>query len=267
MHPAHTLAPNHVTMGAGVSSNFVLGDADTRIQNARTVMANGALETPEEKREFVSGAVAYALLAPGLAPWVGARSGVGWSSDAGITYSGRGVRLDGRRSFEDGVLAASVGVGVTGVLVHPGHDQPGEARGGNDEAIPGLDLGGVRGVGAELPLLVGWRSQAELVQVWLGARTGYERLWGSVLLRTDPDPTAEDSAPFEASRWFALGVLGVGVSIHPILIAIELDGGYQKADGSIRLKDNVSGARTRENADLQGLTLTPTAAVIGRLWD
>lgn len=265
LHPAHALPPEHVTMGAGVSSAIVTGDAKSKITAARAAMADGAVDSDTERQAFVTGALGEALLAPGLAPWVGARAGIAQNAEAGITYTARSARLDGRYSLASGNFAASGGLGASGVLAHPSHDAPGDARGGSDERIPGLDIGGLSGFGVDLPLLVGFRSQGSLFQVWAGARGGYERLRGKALLRIGLDPTASDEAPFEAERWFVLGVLGLGATFHPVNVAFELDAGYQTGSGSIQLED--PSGRKRWNGELEGFTLSPAAAVIVELWD
>lgn len=251
-------------MGAGVSTQIVTGDAQARIERAREAMVDGAVDTDAEREDFVAGALAHGLLAPGLAPWLGARAGLGHSTEAGMTYTARSVRLDGRYSLHDEHLAASAGLGATGVLARPGSDPPSEARGDQDEKIPGLDIGGVSGFGFDVPLLVGWRSRASLFQVWLGGRGGYERLRGKAVIRIDPDPYVEDDAPFEAERWFALGVLGLAASIHPVTVAVELDAGYQNGSGSIQLLDGTG--RARHTAELDGLSVSPGVAVIVNLW-
>jgi hypothetical protein len=265
MHPAHTLPPNKVTMGAGVSSQFVLGDPETHIQSARTAMTDNAVTDSTEEQSYVNGAIAQVLLAPGLAPWVGARAGVGYTSDAGLTYTGRSVRLDGRHGFEAKDVAASIGLGVQGLLVHPGHDAPTDTTGGSDETIPGLDTGGVTGAGFDIPAIVGWRSTADLVQVWGGVRGGYEQLWGHVVLRINSDPSISEEDKASANRVFVLGVIGAALSISPVMVALELDGGYQHAEGSIdRPPDAANPQGHSVKAKMDGFTMTPTAALIGK---
>jgi hypothetical protein len=257
MHPAHTLPPNTVTMGAGVSSQFVLGDPEDHIQSARTAMTDNAVTTGEEQA-YVNGAIAEIALAPGLSPWVGARAGVGYTSDAGLTYTGRAVRIDGRHAFEDKDVAVSIGLGASGLLVHPGHDAPTDTTGGNDETIPGLDSGGVTGAGFDIPVIAGWRSSANLIQIWGGVRGGYEQLWGHVQLRIDVAATEAEEDKASANRAFILGVVGIALSISPLMVAIELDGGYQHAEGSIKRPTG------SVNAKMDGFTATPTAALIGK---
>ena len=53
-HPAHALPPDRVTMGAGVSAQFVSGQADDQIQAARQAMADGAV-TPNETNAYIAG--------------------------------------------------------------------------------------------------------------------------------------------------------------------------------------------------------------------
>jgi len=267
MHPAHALPPDRTTLGAGVSSQFVLGRGSDQIQAARTTMSDDTV-LPSEEPAFVEGALAQALLAPGLAPWVGARAGLGFTSDAGVSYTGRSMRVDGRHAFESDSVAASIGLGGSYVMKRPGHDGPSDGPGGSDETVPGLDTGYVWGVGADLPILVGYRSQADLLQVWTGARFGYERLRGDVILRIDPALSSEEleQDPLEAERFYALAVVGLALSVHPVSIVVELDAGYQRGEGSIRRPDGSSGLRS-VGGTVEGVSVTPTAALVGRLWD
>jgi hypothetical protein len=260
LHPVHPLAPEHVAMGAGVSTQIVAGDAAAVIDDAREAMSDGAIDSNAERHRFVKGALAYSLLAPGLAPWVGARVGIGHSAEAGVTYTARAVRIDGRYALTDDAFALSGGLGASGVLARPGSDPPGEFRGDRDEKIPGLDLGGVSGFGMDLPLLAGWRSPSNLWQVWLGARGGFERLRGTAALHVDVDPSVSDEARFEASRWYALGVVGFGVSLHPVTVALEIDAGYQHGSGLVMLDSG------RQDGSLDGISVTPGLAVILNLW-
>ncbi len=260
LHPVHPLPRERVTMGAGVSAQIVAGDASGRIDAARQAMGDGAVDSDAERDAWVSGAVAYSLLAPGLAPWVGARVGLGSSAEAGMTYTARAVRLDGRYALEDESFAASAGLGASGVLARPGSDPAGDTRVDRAERIPGLDIGGVSGFGLDLPLLVGWRSRGGLLQTWLGARGGFERLRGTAVVRIGLDPTESDDARFEAERWYALGVLGFALSLHPVTIALELDAGYQRGAGLLMLE----GGRTDGKAE--GATVTPGVAVVFDLW-
>ena len=206
LHPAHALPVDTVTAGAGVSGNFVLGDAGEAIDGA--VVANsqqGAAIVPEQQEEFFRGGFAYTLITPGLAPWVGARVGLGMNNEAGATYTARSIRVDARHALQGESLAASVGLGGTGHLMRPGSDRPvapgSEATVGASGTIPGLDEGNVTGWGLDLPLLVGWRSTPALVQLWAGLRGGFELLWGDYVWQFSSGMIEE--AKMEGKRWHA----------------------------------------------------------------
>ncbi len=264
LHPAHTLPAGKVSMGGGVTAQFVAGKASSAIDSARHAggSTGGIPQNSSAERDLVAGAIADKLTGPGLSPWLGARAGIGFTSDAGVTWSGRTVRIDGRHAFEGAHYALSVGLGLSGVLSQPGADKPGQtSRGGGD--IPGVDSGGASGWGMDVPLLVGYRSTASLVQVWGGLRGGFEHVGGDFYLRTDLDPTIEQTAPVSAQRWFAGGLVGVAIEVEPFWLGAELDVSYQALDGSLRLEDGASGTRSI-GASLSGLTIGPGGALAAR---
>ena len=57
-------------------------------------------------------ALVAAAIAPGLAPFVGARVGVGNNFEGGLTYTCRSVRVDRRRGFDDGKGTLAPGLGA-----------------------------------------------------------------------------------------------------------------------------------------------------------
>jgi hypothetical protein len=245
-------------MGAGVQGNFVLGDADDRIAGARAAVASGgAISSPAEQQAYAEGAIAHVLFAPGLAPWVGARVGVGYETEAGLAYTGRSARVDARHAFEAKDVALSAGLGASAVLSRrgSGSDDDPTAR---DQAVPGLDANGLSGWGIDVPILVGWRSDPELVQVWGGVRGGYERVLGDVILRVDPSATTEETSEFDASRWYGAGVVGVMVSIDPIWVGVELAAAFGRAEGEL----DIGGSHLTGKAT--ALSLSPAGAVGAR---
>lgn len=264
LHPAHTLPPGKVRMGGGVAAQFVQGNAASAIDRGRHA-GGGTGAVPKNssaERDLVAGSLADKLTAPGLSPWVGARAGIGFTSDAGVTWTGRSVRVDARHAFESRHYALSIGLGLSGVLSQPGADKPQQtSRGGAD--IPGVDMGGASGWGVDVPLIAGWRSKASLVQVWGGLRGGYEHIGGDFYLRTDLDPTIQETAPVDARRWFAGGLVGVAVQVEPFWLGAELDVAYQSLDGSMRLEDGAGGTRSI-GAKLSGLTVGPGGALAAR---
>jgi hypothetical protein len=220
------------------------------------VASGGAVSSPEEEQAYAEGAVAHVLFAPGLAPWVGARAGIGYETEAGLTYTGRSARIDARHAFETEEVALSAGAGLSAVLSRRGatDDDP-TAR---DQAVPGLDPSPLSGWGVDVPILVGWRSNAELVQVWGGVRGGYERVLGDVILRVDLDPDIEDTASFDASRWYGSGIVGMMVSIDPVWVGVELATTFGRASGELAIGGSTLTGKST------ALSLSPAAAIGGR---
>ncbi len=246
LHPVHALPAGTVTMGAGTSDNFVLGDARSAIDRARVAVAAGAAGSPRAQRDFADGAVAEVMTAPGLAPWVGGRAGFG-VGDAGVTYTGRSVRADARGVVGDESVAFSAGAGASAIVQRPTSRSPGE--------IPGVDATDVSGWGLDVPLLVGWRSDARLVQVWAGLRAGYEHAGGNVTVAVDPNPSLRQAVAFAGHRLYAGGLVGFAVGVSPIWVALELDGAYQSVQGSLSVGP---AGDTR----LAGVTLAPAGALL-----
>lgn len=264
LHPAHTLAPGRVTFGAGVSGTFLAGDAKTGLDEARGVTASGGPSTDAEREQVVEGTITSVLAAPGVAPWIGGRVGVAERTEAGVAYTGRWGRIDVRHAFEDRKLALSFGVAALALLAHPSSD-PAEPSGTSSD-IAGVDASGAYGFGFQIPVLVGYRSDAELVQAWGGVVATYEQAMGTVVLSdatpSPPDPTdptqGVNEVELDARRFSGGAVLGVAVGIQPIWVAIELTGRYFSLNGSL------SDAGTTTRGELGGVSLEPAGAILGR---
>ncbi|HEY3592607.1 MAG TPA: hypothetical protein VGL13_01995, partial [Polyangiaceae bacterium] len=168
LHGAHALHDHEVAVGAGFSGTFATGDANDVALRARTAGPNGAATTD------IARATAVAMaLSPAVAPWVSARVGLHGDNEAGITYTGRAIGVDVRHAFYgEGGIALSVGIGANVVTGTPSDESPsaGDVR---------LDW---RSAGVDVPVLVGWRSAAGIVEAWAGARGGFERVAGDVVL-------------------------------------------------------------------------------------
>jgi hypothetical protein len=213
-HGAHTLGRGATAQGAGFSGTFALGDARSA----------AASQAPEQS-------AAIDALAPRVAPWVNARIGLGAESEAGLTYTARAIRLDARHAFEDGSVALSVGAGASGIL----RTRDPVIEGNTVRSAPG-------GFGFDVPVLVGWRSDAGVVTLWAGARGGFE------MLGADRSTAHE----LDLRRWYGGAVVGFGLGFRHVHGAIELDTYYQSVSGSL-------GA---QNVRLTGVTLTPGAGLI-----
>lgn len=264
LYPAHTLAQNQVTAGAGVSNNFAFsgGEAVTGTQ-----ATPGAGVDPEQA--YVEDRVRRALLAPGVAPWVAARVGLGGQNEGGLTYTSRTARVDARHAFQNDEYALSVGLGASAVLMHPGSYSP---------PPPGSPLVAGRftdqnaelhatGWGLELPVIAGWRSSASVLSVWGGARAGFERISGPVAVgeAAVPSSGAALTANLVGSRLWAGGLVGFAVGVKPIWVAVELDAAYQAMSASADFPAE-SGSPPERQATLKGVTVAPTGALIGKFW-
>ena len=255
LHAVHPLSPNQVSVGAGVSGQLAAGEASDAIEDARaSASAQGGNQL--SGNDLVErGVLAYSSLAPGIAPWVGVRAGLGYDSDAGLTYTGRNTRLDARHVFPFGAFALSVGAGASAVLLRPGHDDPGLTSDGTSRStgsIQGVDASDTTGWGLDVPVVFGWRSDLELVRLWVGARGGYERVFGEVIFAGMPDVIAD----VDVKRGYAGGLVGFAVGLGPVSAAIELDVYYQYLTGTL------DSGPSQTDATLEGLSVTPGAALL-----
>ena len=263
LHPAHTLAPGKVSLGAGASGTFLAGDAKSSLDDARGIMSSGGPANDEELKALTEGTITSVLATPGVAPWVGARVGIAERTEAGAAYTGTWMRLDVRHALEDRKLALSFGAAALALLAHPSAD-PGEPT-GTSGAVAGVDTGGVYGWGFNVPVLVGYRSDAEVVQAWGGLVGTFEHAYGSVVLSDSTpapsEPNAEgdvEQAHFDGSRISGAAVLGLSVGMDPIWVAVEITGRYFALDGTL------SSAGEKAAGDLSGLSIEPAGALFGR---
>lgn len=212
LHPAHVLKPGAVMATAGASGEVL------------AAVSNEAV-TPEAQPLVRLG------LAPAVSPAISARMGLEGGNEAGLTYLGRSVRLDARHAFEGPKTALSIGLGASAIMAQrPGQlDQDGSVYGG----------------GADVPILFGVRTSADLFALWTGPRVGFDLLSGQ-LGAGDAPPV-----PFEAQHVRAGWVLGLRGGFRHLHVALELDAEYHYVTGKL-------GGVSRE---LHGFTLTPGAGV------
>lgn len=249
LHPARTLPPGEVRVAGGLSGHFAPGALAGHIRDARAVAAadpEGAPGAPGSNPEYARGALVAAAIAPGISPFVGARVGLASAFEGGLSYTGRAVRADIRRSFDRKEFSLSIGVGGTAALY--GRD-PGT------NALPGVDLSALKGYGADLPVLVGWQSTGGLYRVWGGARGGFERD-SLARLSTEPKdaPTTPGAAPItlDATRFYAGGVFGLATGLRHVHVAVELQIAYQGASGTFN----------GTSVSITGVTITPATALL-----
>lgn len=244
LHPARTLAVGDIRAAGGVSANVAAGSLgeDLRLAKdnaARDPQVPGA---PGTNPAYAKGALVAAAIAPGLAPFVGARVGIGNHYEGGLVYTGRAVRADVRHSFEDGRWALSLGLGLSAALY--GRQQ------GSD--LPNVDLAALHGYGFDVPLIVGWESSGGLYKVYGGARGGFER---DVLelLTSEPKAVTIGGQPLhlDANRYWGGAVFGVATGFNHIHVALELSAAYQVVTGRYNAND----------VTVRGVTLAPASAL------
>ncbi|HEY1534550.1 MAG TPA: hypothetical protein VGF76_11040, partial [Polyangiaceae bacterium] len=146
-----------------------------------------------------------------------------------------------RHAFEWDNSALSLGLGVTG-----------RGFGQSALALPGADLNHETGLGLDLPLLVGYHSDADLISGWAGLRGAYDHWSGKATLDSD--------APFtlSAGRLSAGPVLGLAIGLPPLWVAAELEVDYSHVTGTLD--------RPGSHYDAQqgGWSARPAAALIAK---
>jgi hypothetical protein len=243
LHPARTLDQGEVRAAAGFSGNVALGGFGTALNAARNEAAQAPSGTGGSDATYAQGALVAASIAPGLAPFLAARVGLGASFEGGLAYTGRAVRVDVRRGFDlSRGLTFSAGAGGSAALY--GHQ--------DGSALPSVDIGDLHGWGADLPLLFGYSSEGDLYRIWCGARGGWEHV--DISAETS-EPGASTLGPspvgLAATRFWGGGLLGFAAGFRHIHLAVELDASYATVTGEY------AGVHTR----VQGLTLAPASAL------
>lgn len=156
-------------------------------------------------------------VAPGVAPWVGARVGIPGSNEAGLAYTGRTIRADARHAFSLGAPTLSIGLGASAVVAR-------RIAGGDDD-----DGSSVYGGGFDVPLLLGLKSRGDLYSFWFGPRAGLELLSGRVATAVNGEaPKLVDAT---GRHIFAGFLAGLRVGFRHVFVAIEVNGAYHRADG------------------------------------
>jgi hypothetical protein len=244
LHPARTLAAGDVRAAAGMSANFVPGTLGTELNAARAQSGNLTAPPPNDPT-YAKGALIAAALAPGLAPYVSARGGIGAQFEAGIIYSGRAARVDARRSWNWDDVSLSLGIGFSYIFY---------GNGGDSSALPYVDLNSIHGYGGDIPILIGWQSSARLFMAWAGVRGGWENATISALSST-PQASA-GAAPntqveLTGTRFYAGGLAGIAAGFRHIHVALEVDASYE----------TVSGNYVSTPVTVSGLTLAPGGAL------
>jgi hypothetical protein len=242
LYPAKTLRLGDVRAFGGFSSNVAVGSLGNAIRQAE-LDPNPGTPTAGVDPTFARGALVAASVGPGLAPLIGASVGTGWSTEGSLVYTGRGLRIEVRRSF-DLSLHWSLSVGAGGTAALYGHQE--------GSSLPDLSLNQLHGWGADVPVLVGYESDGGIYMLWVGARGGGEHVDISNVT-SEPGPATLGSAPIglSATRFWGGGLLGIAVGFRHVHVAFELDASYV----------NVAGDYAGTHATVEGLTLAPATAL------
>jgi hypothetical protein len=255
-HGAKTLPKGFTMAGAGVAANVVRGEASTALRSAQETTVVGAAVQPSDQSAYRRGALVAASFAPGVTPWVGARAGLGHDFEAGLSYTQRALRIDARRSIElTKAIHFSAGIGAMSILGRRGDGSSGD--------LAGLDLAGLRGLGVDIPLLVGWESSGELIRLYGGARLGYEAVDGDIGVSSIAKPGEVDPATGAAigskvsisgHRTWATGIAGFALGFRHFFGVVELAAGAGWARGTV----------DGDSVKATGIVLSPGAALVAR---
>jgi len=229
LHGAHALAPGSTTSAVGFSSTFTAGAARDAVDAAR----KSDTSTAQRDDLLIKQGVVAAALNPAVAPFLGMRVGLPGDNEAGLSYTGRFLRLDARHAFESGPWAWSVGLGA--------NTSWSSADTGGDPAAAEVQRR-AGSLGFDIPLLVGWRSDAGIVSIWGGARGGTERIgdWSS------------ESNALGLTHWRVGGIAGLSLGFRHIHAAVELETSYHGIRG------NFGGTAV----NMKGVTLTPAGGLL-----
>jgi hypothetical protein len=234
LHTAHVLRPGEVQVGGGVSGQVALEHLAT----------TGPLTDLQNR-----GSLQNLSVAPGVAPWGSGRVGIIGSNEAGLTYSGREIRVDARHAFTFGKAgngALSIGLGASAII---------------PQAPGGPNPNGVFGGGGDIPILVGFRSTSDIFAFWLGPRLGFEVFNGTVQLSDYMGGTPLYST--SGYQLYAGLTSGLRVGFRHVHVAIEINASYHAANGSFRSTMTADGTMPGPSmsAGVQQLSLTPAGAL------
>ena len=211
-HSAHTLPSGKTSIAGGVAG--------------RLMITSEASSTDATAADLQSLAIA-----PDMSPWVAARAGLGNDFEAGVSASTRAIRIDGRRSFGSDRVALSIGLGASAILA----------------ARPmGGSASGVYGGGFDVPVLLGWRSSADLYAAWIGPRVGAELFSGEL------DAASADETTSASGRHLHFGgTAGFRAGFRRVYGVIEVQVSYHLADGTLG----------KRSLTLSGWSVTPAGGL------
>jgi hypothetical protein len=262
LHPAHVLPVNTVSFGAGLSGQFASDGITNAISRGRSA-AGEPLSNGSSARSYADGVLTQALVAPGVGPYVAARVGLPEETEAGLTYTGRGIRLDGRYAHALGEsLALSLGLGATALLLSPDSSAPGPAAEAGSGAAPDAEFDlNAKGWGLDVPVLLGYEGMGGLFDLWAGARVGLEQIDGE--LRSNASDAGAPRIDAAGRRWWAGAVTGFSVGVPPLWLRFEVATTFHKLSGELSGGEGDTPLAFGQ-LDATGWTLSPSGAIVGK---
>ena len=258
LHSAHVLPVNTVSFGAGLSGQFASDDITLAISRGRSA-ATAPLTDASSARSYSDGVLTQALVGPGIAPYVSARVGLPEETEAGLTYTGRGIRLDGRYAYAFGEsLALSLGLGATALLLSPDSSAPGPGSGATPEAEFELNA---KGWGLDAPILFGYQGIGGLFELWAGARGGLDQIDGQ--LRSNASDASAPRIDAAGRRWWAGAITGFSVGVPPLWLRFEVATTFHKLSGELSGGGGAAPLGFGQ-LDATGWTLSPSGAIVGK---
>ena len=262
LHPAQTLPVDTVSVGVGMSGQFGSSGVNATIDDGRAA-ASQPLADPASGRAYAEGVLAQALIAPGASPWLSARAGLAGNNEAGLTYTGRSLRLDGRHAWdlsEDWTL--SLGLGASGILLRPDRSDPGAMSPADTPGSSQAEFEpSARGFGADVPLLFGYRLLEGFGDVWFGPRLGFEHLNGS--LELDQQAPSAGRLDLSGNHFWGGLVAGFSLGIPPLWLRFELATAYHHVSGDLTPGSAGSGGEF-DSLEASGWTFSPSGAIVGK---
>jgi hypothetical protein len=238
LHPVQVLPAGRTAFAVGVSDRVLLGEPKHALDAAEQPLPG--LPSGKDSRPARGALVALAE-GPAVAAFAAARVGVPGSNEAGLSYSGQSVRADFRHAFDWGAYALSAGLGVSGRFGQTSIDLPANT-----------DLSGAHGLGADLPVLFGYRTDADLISAWGGVRGSFDHWMGTVTL--DPNGGYQ----LDASRLSVGPIFGMSVGLPPFWVSVELELDYSHVTGSL------DRPAARYDAEIHGWSAHPAGALTAK---
>lgn len=248
LEPAHPLPKGFVEYGAGVSTQIALGPTDREIAKAENIENPSGPVT----KDWLRGAYRASVLAPGVAPWLGGRVGLGGGNEGSLIYTGRNLRVGARHAWLWDRYALSLGGGLSSVLTH----SPAEAH-ENEGFSSGQVWWPASGVGLDVPLTLGYSSESDLVQAWVGARGGFEALFGDFPYTLRGESVGVDAS---AQHWQAGAFVGLAVGVSPVWVRAELAGAFHGVTARASLPADADERAARDH--FSGFSLAPAGALV-----